>query len=406
MSKKLAILGGKPSFKNEMFVTRPVVPTIEELEPLLKNILESRWLTNDGRYVQEFEKQLEKFLGVPYCSVHCNGTLALQLTIQALRLSGEVITTPFTFPATPHVLHWNNITPVFCDINPDTYNLDAEQLESLISPRTTGILPVHVFGNPCDVERIEKIATYHGLKVIYDAASAFGVGFKGKPIGNFGDASMFSFHATKIFNTLEGGAITCKDTHLDQRLRDFRNFGIRSEEEVVGPGINAKMNEIQAAFGILNLKKVNRRKQKRRELYKRYHGCLREVPGLRFQRISQGVSYNFSYMIIEIIPEAFGLTRDEVYMCMRQEGIMVRKYFWPLCSNYPCYKALPSANKDLLPHANRISERVLSLPIYEDMTDGDVDVITEVFFSLHHKSAEIKCTISNNELKLQGTISS
>ncbi len=376
-------------------MTRPVVPTIEELAPYLEDILGSRWLTNDGRYVRELENKLAEFLGVPYCAAVCNGTMGLLLSIRALGLSGEVITTPFTFPATIHALEWCNITPVFCDIDPLTYNIDVSKIGPLISPRTTGIMPVHIFGNPCDVGEIERIAEYHELKVIYDAAHAFGVEHQGKGIGGFGDASIFSFHATKIFNTVEGGAICCRDAELDQRLRDFRNFGIRSEEEVIGPGINAKMNEIQAAFGILNLKKVRGGIQKRRGLFERYHGCLSKIPGLRFQRLSPGVSYNYSYMIIEIIPEDFGLTRDEVYMCMWQEGIKVRKYFWPLCSNYPCYNALPSANKDLLPHANRISERVLSLPLYEDMTDGDVDAITEVFSSCHNYAAEIRRLISS-----------
>ncbi len=393
MSKKLAILGGRPSFKNKIYVTRPVIPSLKELEPLLKDILESKWLTNDGPYVQQFEKQLREFLGAPYCSVYCNGTLALQLSIQALRLSGEVITTPFTFAATPHTLYWNNITPVFCDIDSGTYNLDTEQLESLISPKTTGIIPVHVFGNPCKVEQIEKIATYHGLKVIYDAAHAFGVEFDGKPIGNFGDASMFSFHATKIFNTLEGGATSCSEPNLHQRLRDLRNFGIKSEEEVVSPGINAKMNEIEAAFGILNLKKVRKSIQKRKMLFERYHSYLNKLPGLSFQQIHPKAYYNYSYLTVEINPEVFGLTRDELYVCMRKEGIMARKYFWPLCSNYPCYKALPTANKNLLPNANRLSERILSLPLYDDMTKKDVDDITKVFYLFHHNAEKIKISI-------------
>ena len=390
MNKKLAILGGAPSFKKRIFVTQPVVPTIEELEPLLKDILLTKWLTNDGRYVQEFEKQLEKYLGSAYCSVLCNGTLALQLCVQGLRLSGEVITTPFTFAATPHVLYWNNITPVFCDIDPDTYNLDPKRIESFISPRTTGIMPVHTFGNPCDIEHIERIAKYHGLKVIYDAAHAFGVEIDGNPIGNFGDATMFSFHATKLFNTMEGGAVTCSDINLNQRLRDLRNFGIRSEEEGIGPGINAKMNEFQAAFGLLNLKKVKNTIEKRKEIFERYHNHFRNLPGLRFQRITRGTSYNYAYLTVEILTDQFGLSRDDIYICMRKEGIMVRKYFYPLCSNYSCYQALPSASKDLLPNANRLASRILCLPLYSEMTVEDIDKIMEVFTLLHKHSTEIK----------------
>lgn len=395
MNKKLAILGGSPAFNDKIFVTRPVVPAMEELEPLLKDILNTKWLTNDGPYVQKLEKELGKYLGASYCSTFCNGTLALQLCIQGLRLSGEVITTPFTFPATTHVLYWNNITPVFCDIDPDTYNLDPQHLESLISPRTTGILAVHVFGNPCNTDEIQRIANYHGLKVIYDAAHSFGVTINGKPIGNFGDASMFSFHATKLFNTMEGGAVTCTDVNLYQRLRDLRNFGIRSEEEVVGPGINAKMNEFQAVFGLLNLKKVGDVIRKREKLFEKYRSDLNKLPGLQYQKIYHGTSYNYSYLTVEILPEKFGLSRDDVYTCMRQEGIMVRKYFYPLCSNYSCYNALPSAKRELLPNANLLSSRILCLPLYDEMDEADVDKIVEVFSLLHHHAPEIRRTLSN-----------
>jgi dTDP-4-amino-4,6-dideoxygalactose transaminase len=394
VTKKLVIFGGTPAFDDKIFVTRPVVPTMEELTPLLKEILTTKWLTNDGPYVQEFEKELRKYLGVPHCSTYCNGTLALQLCVQGLRLSGEVITTPFTFPATPHVLYWNNITPVFCDINPHSYNLDPQYIESLISPRTTGIMAVHIFGNPCDMELIEKIANYHGLKVIYDAAHAFGVEVNGKSIGNFGDASMFSFHATKIFNTLEGGAVACQDVNLYQRLRDLRNFGIRSEEEVISPGINAKMNEFQSVFGLLNLKKVNDGIKKRKNLFVKYLADLKNLPGLIFQKINDGTTYNYSYLTVEISSEEFGLNRDDVYFCMRKEGIMVRKYFFPLSSNYSCYQALPSAKKELLPTANRLASRILCLPLFEEMKNDDVDKIIEVLSLLHDNAPEIKKLMS------------
>lgn len=395
MTKKLAILGGAPAFKDELYVTRPIVPTVAELEPYLNDIFKTKWLTNDGPYAQEFEEELGNYLGVPHCSIYCNGTLALQLCVQGLRLSGEVITTPFTFAATPHVLYWNNITPVFCDIDPETYNLDHHQIESLISPRTTGIMPVHTFGNPCAIEDIEKIADYHGLKVIYDAAHAFGVKIKGKPIGNFGDASMFSFHATKIFNTLEGGAVTCSDVNLHQRLRDLRNFGIRSEEEVISPGINAKMNELQAVFGILNMRKVDSAIKKRKEIFERYHTHFKELPGLRFQRINNGTFYNYSYLAVEILPDEFGLTRDDVYICMRKEGIVVRKYFFPLCSNYSCYHSLPSAKIEMLPNANRLASRILCLPLYDEMDEEAVDKVMEVFSLLHYNAPEIRELISH-----------
>ncbi len=390
MAKKPAILGGKPAFNNNIYITRPVTPTIKELNPFLNDVLKRKWLTNDGPYVQSFERGLKEYLNAKYCSIFCNGTLALQLSIQGLRLSGEVITTPFTFPATPHVLYWNNITPVFCDIDPETYNIDPSHIESLISPRTTGILAVHVFGNPCNTKEIEHIARYHGLKVIYDAAHAFGVRYNGKSIANFGDASMFSFHATKLFNTMEGGAITCADVNLYQRLRDLRNFGIRSEEEVISPGINAKMNELQAVFGLINLKKVNDTISKRKVLFERYRSNLKGIPGIRFQRINDRTSYNYAYFTIEILPEAFGLTRDETYLCMREEGIIVRKYFYPLCSDYPCYNALPSAKKELLPNANKVASRILCLPLYSEMKEGDVDKVVEAIFSIHRHAEGIK----------------
>jgi dTDP-4-amino-4,6-dideoxygalactose transaminase len=397
MTRKLAILGGVPVFNENIFVTRPIVPSITEFEPLLRDILESKWLTNDGPYAQKFEKELKKYLDVPYCSIYCNGTLALQLCVQGLRLSGEVITTPFTFPATPHVIHWNNITPVFCDIDPETYNIDPKQIESLISPRTSGIMPVHTFGNPCDTEDIERIADYHGLKIIYDAAHAFGVKINDKPIGNCGDATVFSFHATKPFNTLEGGAVTCSDGNLHQRVRDLRNFGIRGEEEVISPGINAKMNELQAAFGIVNLKKIRKSIKIREKLLSFYRTNLKNIPGLKFQKLRGGTSYNFSYMTVEILSDEFGLTRDDVYICLRKEGIMVRKYFYPLCSNYPCYSSLPSSKKDMLPNANILSSRVLCLPLYDGMTEKDVVKIMDVLSLLHHQAPQIRKVLPKPE---------
>jgi|Deesub1362A_J573_1020465.scaffolds.fasta_scaffold00252_25 dTDP-4-amino-4,6-dideoxygalactose transaminase len=390
MARKPAVLGGKPAFNNKIYITRPVVPTMNELRPFLSDLLRRKWLTNDGPYIQRFERELRAYLEAPYCATFCNGTLALQLTIQGMKLSGEVITTPFTFPATPHVLYWNNITPVFCDIDPETYNIDHRHIESLISPRTSGILAVHIFGNPCNTEELEKIARSHGLKVIYDAAHAFGVRLNGKSIASYGDASMFSFHATKIFNTMEGGAVACSDGHLYQKLRDLRNFGIRGEEEIVDTGINAKMNELQAIFGLINLKKIDETIKKRKNLFTRYLMNLRKIPGIKFQKITDKTSYNYAYLVIEILHEEFGLTRDETFICLREEGIIVRKYFYPLCSDYPCYRGLPSAKRELLPNANMVSSRVLSLPLYCEMKEKDVDRIVEVIFSIHYHAGKIK----------------
>lgn len=383
-------MGGKPLFTEEVFVSRPVVPSLKELTPLLDEVLKSRWLTNDGKFLIKFENKLKEFIKASYCSVHCNGTLALQLAVRALRVTGEVITTPFSFPATTHVLSWNNITPVFCDIDSETYNIDSEKFESLITSNTTAILPVHIFGNPCDVEKIEKFASNHGIKVIYDAAHAFGVELNGIPIGNYGDISMFSFHATKLFNTLEGGALVCKDGYLHQRLKDLRNFGIRSEEEIIAPGVNAKMNEVQAIFGILNLEKVFETIQKRKLIYERYRECLKDLPGIKFQKILPGTKYNYAYMLVEIDKDEFGLTRDQVYTCFRKENAMVRKYFYPLISNYPCYNALPSSDKKSLPNANRISNKILCLPLYSDLKNEEIDKIIHIFLMIYKKNTEIK----------------
>lgn len=383
----LAILGGAPLFQEKLYLTRPALPDIDKLTPHIRRIFESRWLTNNGAYLQEFEKKLEDFLQVPHCATFCNGTLALQLCMQGLRLSGEVITTPFTFAATTHVLHWNNITPVFCDIDPCTLNIDVNIIESLITPKTTAIVPVHVFGNPCDMEKLESIASYHGLKIVIDAAHAFGVKYKGKAIGNYGNASMFSFHATKIFNTMEGGCITCSDITLDRRLRDYMNFGIRSEDEIIGPGINAKMNEIQAAIGILNLENVSKSIEIRKIKYERYVEALKDLPGVSFQDIMDATEYNYAYMPIIIDESKSGINRNAVYSAMRAENILVRKYFSPLISNISCYKSLPSARMDLLPHANEIAGSVLCLPMYDDLPADDqmkvIDLIKSIFADKH-----------------------
>lgn len=390
LDSKLAVLGGKPAFQEKIYMTRPTVPGIDELNPLIKDVLGSRWLTNDGKYVRELEKKLRTFLNNEYCSLCCNGTIGLQLSIQALELSGEVITTPFTFAATPNVLAVSKITPVFCDINPKTYNLEPENIKPLITRKTTAIMPVHTFGNPCNVKKIETIASAYNLKIIYDAASAFGVKIGQNSISRYGDASVFSFHSTKLFNTLEGGTVCCKNKQLHKKIKDLRNFGIRSEEEVIAPGINAKMNEIQAVFGIINLKKINHEIKQRKKLYQIYKSKLKQIPGIYFQSINSDITYNYSILSIEIDASEFGLTRDEVYLCMRKEGIIVRKYFWPLTSNYPFYKKLPSADKKLLPNANRVSTRTLTLPLYGDIGEEQLNKIIKIVSTIHENASKIK----------------
>jgi len=397
-NKILSIFGGEPLFKEKRFTARPVVPTMEELEPFLRDLLKSAWLTNNGKYLIEFEKILCKFLNVENCATFCNGTLALHIALKALGLKGEIITTPFTFPATIHAIHWSGLVPVFCDIEPDTFNIDAKKIKSLITPKTQAIVPVHVFGNPCDVEAIDGIASAHGLKVIYDAAHAFGVKYNNNEIGTYGDINIFSFHATKLFNTLEGGAASSKDISIDQKLRNLRNFGIISEEEVVSPGINAKMNELQAIFGLINVNKVNRTIEKRKNIFTKYHKVLSKIHGVYFQKMQEKTVYNYSYLPIRIIPEEFGLTRDEVYTCLREEGVMVRKYFWPLCSNIACYNMLKSADKTLLVNSNAVAESVLTLPLYEDLSDMDVKKILDLIVQIHKRSSDIKNLLEKRPL--------
>lgn len=350
---------------DEVFVTRPTLPPLERFHESLREIWASGWLTNNGPFHARFEKALVGALGVEHASLFCNGTIALLVALQALRVtSGEVITTPFTFPATPHVLFWNGVTPVFCDIEPRTFNLDPDALESLITPRTLAILPVHVYGNPCDVSRIKAIADKHGLKVIYDAAHAFGVKQDGESIARHGDATMLSFHATKLFTSIEGGALVCHDPALKTRIDFLKNFGIADEETVVGPGINGKMNELQSAYGLLQLDMVREEIARRREVALAYREALRGVPGLSMQQDIPGVEHNHAYFPVLIDAATFGMSRDRLHALLKRFRVTARKYFHPLCSHFPSYRALPSASPDRLPVAERIARSVLCLPIY------------------------------------------
>lgn len=397
MSNSLAILGDKPSFSKPLYVTLPSVPEISSFVEVSKKIFDSRWLTNDGYYVRKLESVLKNRMRIPYCSVLCNGTLALELAIRSLGLKGEIITTPFTFVATAHAISRNGIRPIFCDIEKDTYNIDASKIEELITSKTSAILPVHVFGNPCDIKTIEIIAKKYSLKVIYDAAHAFDVKYMGNNIAQYGDLSVFSFHATKIFNTLEGGAVSCKSKEICRAIKDLRNFGIRSEEEIVCSGTNAKMNELQAAFGLLNLSKVTKGINKRKKLYNRYVSNLNDIPGLLFQKINNDATYNYAYFTVQVSDNEFGLNRDDLYTCMRKEGVMVRKYFWPLCSNLHFYKASIFCKNKALSSANLISNRILSLPLHETMKEKDVDVISRTIRLCNTYSNKI--IIKLNKLK-------
>jgi dTDP-4-amino-4,6-dideoxygalactose transaminase len=365
-------------FEKPIYITRPPLPDRAAVYRKIDEIWDSQWLTNMGSQHLEFEAALKKYLDVPNLSLFCNGTLALQLACQALRLSGEVITTPFTFAATPHVLYWNRITPVFCDIDLHTYNLDPQRIESLITPNTTAILPVHVFGYPCDTQGIREIADRYGLRVIYDAAHSFGVEVNGEKIGNFGDLSMFSFHATKIYHTFEGGALTFKDKSLRERLEFAKNFGFKGEENIVVPGINAKMNEFQAAIGLLMLDLVEEEIQKRKNLTMIYRDRLSEIPGINYRTEMPGVKHNYYNFIITVDQKRFGISRDDLYINLKAYNIFTRKYFYPLCSQFQCYRQHPSSAPDNLPVAESISNKVLNLPLYGDLGPHGINRICDI----------------------------
>ena len=365
------------AFPEPIFVTRALVPSFHSLQAPLKNILKTRRLTNEGEYVLRLEKTIAQHLGASRSLVFCNGTLALQLAILGYRLTGEIITTPFTFSATAHVIQWNNITPVFADVDPLTFNMDPASIERLITRRTSAILAVHVFGVPCDVRRIQRVAARYGLKVIYDAAHAFGVETLGTQVARFGDASMFSFHATKMFNTLEGGALVSPDKAFLDRVARMRNFGFGNEGEVETLGINAKMNEFQAAYGLSLLPRVAGEAVRRARCYARYRQRLSSVPGIEYQHIPPHVVLPHQYMPILVGP-AYGITRDELFEFLHRHNVYARKYFYPLCSAMPIYRQLSSSNPDNLPNAHRISERILCLPLYGDLPLKAIDRICEL----------------------------
>ena len=362
-------------FDEPIYVTRPMLPDLEDVFRELQGIWASRWLTNNGPVHQAFEEEVRRHLKVPYLSLFNNGTIALLVAAGSLCLKGEVITTPFTFPATPHALFWNGITPVFCDIDETSMTIDPGKIEGLVTPATSAILGVHVFGTPCDTEAIQRIAARHGLKVMYDAAHAFDTEIDGVGIGSFGDVSMFSFHATKLFHTAEGGALTCNELDQKQRIDLMKNFGIRNEEEVAMPGINGKMNEIQAALGLVNLRLLEVEREKRRTIVDTYRRCLRGAEGVTITDLPSSTVNSYQYFVIRINRARFGTSRDEVYSRLRQFNVFARKYFYPLCSDYPCYRDLPSADPVKLPVAQKVVSEVLCLPLYGDLSVSSVERI-------------------------------
>lgn len=362
----------------QITVTSPLLPSLEDFNVLLKEIWDSKWITNNGQFHQQLEKELADYLKVPYISLFTNGTLPLITALQALRITGEVITTPYSFVATTHSLWWNGIKPVFVDVDPGNCGIDPNKIEAAITPKTTAIMPVHCYGKPCDTVAIQEIADKYGLKVIYDAAHAFGVEVNGKSILNAGDISTLSFHATKVYNTIEGGAMVMKDEQTKKRIDYLKNFGFANETTVVAPGINSKMDEVRAAFGILNLRQVDAAIDARRKVAEAYREALRDVPGITFFDDMPGVRHNYSYFPIFVDAEKFDRTRDELYEEMKAANVLGRRYFYPLISEFSTYRGLPSASRENLPEAYKLAESVLCLPMHHALTAENIDRIVSL----------------------------
>ena len=358
-------------------VTSPLLPDLNEFEVSLREIWESKWITNNGPFHQRFEEALCEYLNVPYISLFTNGTLPLLTALQALRITGEVITTPYSFVATTHSIWWNGCKPVFADIDPATGNLNPDKIEAAITPRTSAIMPVHVYGQPCDTARIQEIATKYGLKVIYDAAHAFGVEVNGESVLKSGDLSTLSFHATKVFNTIEGGALIMHDAETKRRIDYLKNFGFANEVEVVGPGINSKMDEIRSAYGLLNLRQVDTAIEARHRIAIKYREILKNVSGVSFFEDMPGVRHNYSYFPVFIDAEEYGMTRDELYFRMKENGVLGRRYFYPLISSFSTYRGLPSASKENLPQAHKMADSVICLPMHHSLADEDISRILD-----------------------------
>ncbi len=370
-------------FDEPVYVTRPVLPPLSSLMARLEEVWGTRQLTNLGSQHERLESALRAYLGVAQLSLFTNGTAALIAAIRALGLRGEVLTTPFTFPATPHALSWSGITPVFCDIDPVTLNLDPAAVDRAVTDRTSGILAVHVYGNPCDVEGLRSVADRHRLTIIYDAAHAFGTRVQSAGIGTFGDVTMFSFHATKLFHTAEGGAVACNDAFLKAKIDALRNFGIRGPEAVETIGLNGKMSELHAALGLSVLEGVAGELAQRRRLMARYRERLALVEGLACVGPANGVENSCQYCVVRIDEAAFGCSRDALHMELRAYNVFTRKYFYPLCADYDCYRCLPSAAAANLPVATRAVQEVLCLPLYGGLSESDVDRICDMVVAIH-----------------------
>lgn len=358
--------------KDIITVTSPLLPNLDDFYTELKKIWDSKWITNNGTFHKQLENALAEYLGVPYVSLFTNGTLPLITALQALRITGEVITTPYSFVATTHALWWNGIKPVFIDIDPATGNIDPDKIEAAITPRTTAIMPVHVYGKPCDTSRIQEIANKYGLKVIYDAAHAFGVKVNGESILNAGDMSTLSFHATKVYNTIEGGAMVMHDERTKQRIDYLKNFGFENEITIMGPGINSKMDEVRAAYGLLTLKQVDDAIEARHQVAIAYRKALRDVEGITFFDDMPGVRHNYSYFPIFVDANKYGMTRDDLYFKMKAANVLGRRYFYPLISEFSTYRGLESAKPENLPQAHNMANSVICLPMHHALTEEDI----------------------------------
>lgn len=363
-------------FDEPILVTRPLLPKLDDYKKELEAVWEAQWLTNKGQKHEAFEEAIKKYLNAPNLSLFNNGTIALLIALKVLRLSGEVITTPFTFPATVHALEWLGLTPIFADLEYETANIDPEKVEKLIGPKTSAILAVHVYGTPCKVKKLEKIAKYHNIKLIFDAAHAFATRVHKKPIAEYGDITMFSFHATKLFHSAEGGAVVYSDNSLGNRIELLKNFGIKNEDEVVASGINGKMNELQAAMGLAVLPLIDRERDKRKKIKERYIKLLSEIDGINAVNDDISDNSSFQYFVIRISEQKFGASRDEVYERLKDFNVFARKYFYPLCSDYPAYSQLASSRN--LPIARKLVREVLALPFYGSLTLSQIEQIVKI----------------------------
>lgn len=363
--------------KKIITVTSPLLPALDDFNKYLKEIWDSKWITNNGAFHKELESALCDYLKVPFVSLFTNGTLPLITALQALRITGEVITTPYSFVATTHSLWWNGIKPVFVDIDPDTGNLDPDRIEAAITPQTTAIMPVHVYGRPCRTKEIQDIADKYGLKIIYDAAHAFGVEVDGKSILTEGDVSTLSFHATKVYNTIEGGALVMHDAKMKQRIDYLKNFGFANETEVVAPGINSKMDELRAAYGLINLIQVDEAIEARHQVALQYRAALKGIKGVTVWDDIPHVRHNYSYFPIFIDEEIYGMSRDVLYFKMKEHNVWGRRYFYPLISTFSTYRGLDSASRDNLPNAYKMADSVICLPMHHALTDEDIQRVTD-----------------------------